>query len=260
MRNARVLHVASKWFVHCHQNASNDLARGFVRLHRMGGRHAYETKNAGISAAGVGHRASGRRRVGRPRGSRTNGGEFRRAAPAAATATSTCSAIPKFPFAEKRIYTPPEASVEQLIDLQGALKLERVVVRAAERLRQRQFLHGRRGAPPRRARAGRRGDRPVDDAREPAGDERRRHSRVRLNLETNTAGRFDPAAARPPRHDGRADQRSRLAHPDVHANLDHRGAQGVTWRSCRSRWCSIISAAPTRRWEQISRASTRSPT
>src|SRR6476469_6519648 len=34
----------------------------------------------------------------------------------------------KFPFAEKRIYTPPGASVEELLQLQSSLHLERVVV------------------------------------------------------------------------------------------------------------------------------------
>ena len=33
-----------------------------------------------------------------------------------------------FPFAEKRIYTPPQASIEQLLELQRDLRLERVVV------------------------------------------------------------------------------------------------------------------------------------
>ena len=33
-----------------------------------------------------------------------------------------------FPFAEKRIYTPPQASIEQLLELQRELRLERVVV------------------------------------------------------------------------------------------------------------------------------------
>ncbi len=34
----------------------------------------------------------------------------------------------KFPFAEKRVYTPPQASVEQLLELQRDLHLDRVVV------------------------------------------------------------------------------------------------------------------------------------
>jgi hypothetical protein len=33
-----------------------------------------------------------------------------------------------FPFAEKRVYTPPPATVEQLLELQGDLHLDRVVV------------------------------------------------------------------------------------------------------------------------------------
>src|SRR5207302_1449743 len=36
--------------------------------------------------------------------------------------------VEKFPFTEKRIYTPPPASVEQLLDLQNDLRLDRVVV------------------------------------------------------------------------------------------------------------------------------------
>ena len=34
----------------------------------------------------------------------------------------------QFPFAEKRVYTPPPASVEQLLELQRDLHLDRVVV------------------------------------------------------------------------------------------------------------------------------------
>jgi predicted TIM-barrel fold metal-dependent hydrolase len=34
----------------------------------------------------------------------------------------------RFPFAEKRMYTPPAASIEELLRLQRDLKLERVVV------------------------------------------------------------------------------------------------------------------------------------
>ena len=33
-----------------------------------------------------------------------------------------------FPFAERRVYTPPQASVEQLLELQRDLHLDRVVV------------------------------------------------------------------------------------------------------------------------------------
>ena len=33
-----------------------------------------------------------------------------------------------FPFAEKRVYTPPQATVEQLLELQRDLRLDRVVV------------------------------------------------------------------------------------------------------------------------------------
>jgi predicted TIM-barrel fold metal-dependent hydrolase len=35
---------------------------------------------------------------------------------------------PKFPFAERRVYTPPPASVEDLLELQRALRLDRVVI------------------------------------------------------------------------------------------------------------------------------------
>ena len=102
----------------------------------------------------------------------------------------------KFPFAEKRIYTPPQASVEQLLELQGALKLERVVVvqpsvygsdnsctvDAVRRL-------GVRG----------RGVAVIDKTTTRASLEEMNAAGirgVRLNLETNTAGRFDPSSAK----------------------------------------------------------------
>src|SRR5581483_10169852 len=102
----------------------------------------------------------------------------------------------KFPFASKRIYTPPQASVEALLQLQKDLHLDRVVVvqpsvygsdnactiDAVKRMgtRARGVAVIDRSTPRKQleemASAGIRG--------------------VRLNLETNTAGRFDPADAK----------------------------------------------------------------
>src|SRR5215471_18882018 len=102
----------------------------------------------------------------------------------------------KFPFAEKRIYTPPGASIEELLQLQGSLHLDRVVVvqpsvyaadnactvdavrRMGARARGVAVMEKAtpRTAVEEMARAGIRG--------------------VRLNLETNTAGRFDPSDAK----------------------------------------------------------------
>ena len=102
----------------------------------------------------------------------------------------------KFPFAEKRIYTPPQASVEELNDLQRALKLDRVVIVqpsvygtdnscTVDGVRQ----LGQRG----------RGVAVIDKATPRAALEEMNAAGirgVRLNLETNTAGRFEPDAAK----------------------------------------------------------------
>jgi predicted TIM-barrel fold metal-dependent hydrolase len=102
----------------------------------------------------------------------------------------------KFPFAEKRIYTPPEASVEQLLDLQGALKLERVVVVQPS-------VYGSDNSctvdAVRRLGARGRGVAVIDQSTTRASLQEMNAAGirgVRLNLETNTAGRFDPAAAK----------------------------------------------------------------
>ena len=102
----------------------------------------------------------------------------------------------KFPYAVNRVYTPPPASVEELLDLQRALHLERVVVVQPS-------IYGtdnactldavrRMGA---RARAvvviG--ADTTRTAIEEMAGIGARG---VRLNLETGTAGAFDPERAK----------------------------------------------------------------
>ena len=102
----------------------------------------------------------------------------------------------KFPFAEKRIYTPPGASVEELLQLQSSLHLDRVVVvqpsvYAADNACTVDAVR-RMGA---RARGV-----AVIDKSTPASaiDEMAAAGirGVRLNLETNTAGKFDPDSAK----------------------------------------------------------------
>jgi predicted TIM-barrel fold metal-dependent hydrolase len=102
----------------------------------------------------------------------------------------------KFPFAEKRVYTPPQASVEQLLDLQGALKLERVVVVQPS-------VYGSDNSctvdAVRRLGARGRGVAVIDKTTTRASLEEMNAAGirgVRLNLETNTAGRFDPSSAK----------------------------------------------------------------
>ena len=102
----------------------------------------------------------------------------------------------KFPFAEKRIYTPPGASVEELLQLQGSLHLDRVVVvqpsvYAADNSCTVDAVR-RMGA---RARGVAVIDRSTSSA---ALDDMAAAGirGVRLNLETNTAGKFDPDSAK----------------------------------------------------------------
>jgi predicted TIM-barrel fold metal-dependent hydrolase len=102
----------------------------------------------------------------------------------------------KFPFAEKRIYTPPGASVDELLQLQKSLHLDRVVVvqpsvyaadnsctvDAVRRM-------GKRA----------RGVAVIDKSTSAAAIDDMAAAGirgVRLNLETNTAGKFDPDAAK----------------------------------------------------------------
>jgi predicted TIM-barrel fold metal-dependent hydrolase len=101
-----------------------------------------------------------------------------------------------FPFAEKRIYTPPQASIEQLLELQRDLRLERVVVVQPS-------VYGADNActvdAVRRMGARARGVAVIDKttSRKTLEEMAAAGIRgVRLNLETNTAGRFDPADAK----------------------------------------------------------------
>jgi predicted TIM-barrel fold metal-dependent hydrolase len=102
----------------------------------------------------------------------------------------------KFPFAEKRIYTPPQASVEQLLELQRDLHLDRVVVVQPS-------VYGADNActidAVRRMGARARGVAVIDKVTSRKALEEMAAAGirgVRLNLETNSAGRFDPADAK----------------------------------------------------------------
>ena len=102
----------------------------------------------------------------------------------------------KFPFAEKRVYTPPQASVEQLLELQRDLHLDRVVVVQPS-------VYGADNActldAVRRLGARARGVAVIDRTTSRTALEEMAAAGirgVRLNLETNTAGRFDPADAK----------------------------------------------------------------
>jgi predicted TIM-barrel fold metal-dependent hydrolase len=102
----------------------------------------------------------------------------------------------KFPFAAKRVYTPPPASVEQLLDLQRALKLERVVVVQPS-------VYGTDNSctvdAVRQLGASARGIAVIDRTTPRAALEEMNAAGirgVRLNLETETGGRFEPAAAK----------------------------------------------------------------
>jgi predicted TIM-barrel fold metal-dependent hydrolase len=101
-----------------------------------------------------------------------------------------------FPFAERRIYTPPPASVEQLLGLQRDLQLDRVVVVQPS-------VYGADNActvdAVRRMGARARGVAVIEKATPRAALEEMARAGirgVRLNLETNTADRFDPSDAK----------------------------------------------------------------
>jgi predicted TIM-barrel fold metal-dependent hydrolase len=102
----------------------------------------------------------------------------------------------KFPFAAKRVYTPPPASVEQLLDLQRALKLERVVIVQPS-------VYGTDNSctidAVRQLGASARGVAVIDKTTPRSALEEMNAAGirgVRLNLETETAGRFEPASAK----------------------------------------------------------------
>jgi predicted TIM-barrel fold metal-dependent hydrolase len=102
----------------------------------------------------------------------------------------------KFPFAEKRIYTPPSASTEELLQLQQSLRLDRVVVVqpsvyvADNSATLNAIKHmGARA----------RGVAVIDKTTSPAAVDDMAAAGVRgvrLNLQTNTAGKFDADAAK----------------------------------------------------------------
>ncbi len=102
----------------------------------------------------------------------------------------------KFPFAVKRVYTPPQASVEELLQLQHDLHLDRVVVVNPS-------VYGADNActvdAVRRMGARARGVAVIDKTT-PRGalDEMAAAGirGIRLNLQTNTAGKFDPSTAK----------------------------------------------------------------
>ena len=102
----------------------------------------------------------------------------------------------KFPFAAKRIYTPPQASAQDLLQLQRDLRLDRVVIVQPS-------VYGTDnsctidGIKQLGARA--RGVAVIDKATSRAALEEMAGAGirgVRLNLETNTAGKFEPSAAK----------------------------------------------------------------
>ena len=102
----------------------------------------------------------------------------------------------RFPFAAKRIYTPPQASVDELLGLQKDLRLDRVVVVQPS-------VYGSDNActvdAVKRMGARARGVAVIDKSTPRKALEEMAEAGirgVRLNLETNTAGRFDPADAR----------------------------------------------------------------
>jgi predicted TIM-barrel fold metal-dependent hydrolase len=101
-----------------------------------------------------------------------------------------------FPFAQKRVYTPPPASIAQLLDLQRDLHLDRVVVVQPS-------VYGADNActidAVRRMGARARGVAVVDTSTSRAALEEMGSigiRGVRLNLETNTAGRFEASDAK----------------------------------------------------------------
>jgi predicted TIM-barrel fold metal-dependent hydrolase len=100
-----------------------------------------------------------------------------------------------FPFATDRVYTPPSASVEELLELQQELRLDRVVVVQPS-------VYGTDNSctvdAVRRMGARARGVAVIDKGTSRAALEEMASAGirgVRLNLETNTAGRFEPDAA-----------------------------------------------------------------
>lgn len=102
----------------------------------------------------------------------------------------------KFPFAQKRIYTPPGASIDELLALHKSLSLDRVVVvqpsvYAADNSCTVDAV--------RRMGARARGIVVIDKSTTAAAIDDMAAAGVRgvrLNLETNTAGKFDPDAAK----------------------------------------------------------------
>src|SRR5207253_10030902 len=102
----------------------------------------------------------------------------------------------KFPLAEKRIYTPPQASVEELLQLQKDLHLDRVVVVQPS-------VYGTDNSctvdAVQRMGARARGVAVIDKSTSRKALEEMAAAGirgVRLNLETNTAGKFEPADAK----------------------------------------------------------------
>jgi predicted TIM-barrel fold metal-dependent hydrolase len=101
----------------------------------------------------------------------------------------------QFPFAAKRIYTPPQASVEDLLQLQHDLHLDRVVIVQPS-------VYGADNSCTidgiKRLGARARGVAVIDKSTSRTALEEMAGAGVRgvrLNLETNTAGKFEPSAA-----------------------------------------------------------------
>ena len=132
-----------------------------------------------------------------------------------------------FPFAERRVYTPPQASVEQLLELQRDLHLDRVVVVQPS-------VYGadnactldavRRMGARARGIAGHRQDHLAQGA---GGDGERGHPWRAAQSRNQYRGtvRSSRCQSRPRRH-CRANPRTGLARPDLYPHRRRRGAEG----------------------------------
>jgi len=112
-----------------------------------------------------------------------------------------------FPFAEKRIYTPPQASVEQLLELQRDLHLDRVVVVQPS-------VYGADNACT------------SDAAHRFGGDGTRRHSRRATQSGNQYRGTLRSSRCQSvARHHGRTNSWLGLACADLYPHIGDRGSQ-----------------------------------
>ena len=173
--------------------------RRILRSRKKSGRNAMLTRRAMLGQAGAAAGAAWAMRAGvAVGGGRAHRGRFRHSPRGCDCHVHVFGDPAKFPFAEKRIYTPPQASIEQLLELQRDLRLERVVVVQPSVYGSRQCLHGRRRAPHGRARARRRGHRQDHPAQGAGGDGGGRHPRRAAEPRDQHRGTVRPG--RRPRH------------------------------------------------------------